>query len=148
MNQLLTLFTRAAKLLRAAADDAMSAHGVRVGQNIVLEALWETDGLTPGQIAQRAGLATPTVVNTTTRMEAAGLTVRRPDPNDARLVRVHLTERGLAVRTVIEAERNELARRVTASLTEDEHRHLHSALKKIIDELAADPGVPQDDRRR
>jgi MarR family transcriptional regulator, organic hydroperoxide resistance regulator len=142
MNELLTLFTRASKLLRAAADDAMSAHGVRVGQNIVLEALWDTDGLTPGQIAQRVGLTTPTVVNTTTRMEGAGLVVRRPDPHDARLVRVHLTEHGLSVRGVIEAERDGLARRATAGLTKDERRHLHTSLQKIINQLTDDPDAP------
>lgn len=95
--------------------------------------------LTPGQIAQRVGVATPTDVNTTTRMENAGFVVRRPDSNDARLVRVHLTDHGLAVRGDIEAERDELARRATAALTKDERRHVHSALRKIIKELAADP---------
>src|ERR1700742_289922 len=110
MNELLTLFTRASKLLRTAADDAMSVHGVRVGQNIILEALWADDGLTPGQIAQRVGLATPTVVNTVTRMEQAGLVVRRSDPQDARLVRIQLTDRGRALRDVIGAARDELAR--------------------------------------
>ena len=39
MADLLTLFTQAAKLLREAADEAMSQHGVRVGQHIVLSAL-------------------------------------------------------------------------------------------------------------
>ena len=66
----------------------MSRHGVRVGQHIVLTVLWEQDGLTPGEIARRLGSATPTVVNTATRMEEAGLVVRRPDPADARLVRL------------------------------------------------------------
>jgi hypothetical protein len=31
MNELLNRFTEASKLLRAAADDAMRVHGVRVG---------------------------------------------------------------------------------------------------------------------
>ena len=48
MNEFLWLFTRASKVMRTAADDAMSQHGVRVGQNMLLEVLWETDGLTPG----------------------------------------------------------------------------------------------------
>lgn len=135
MNELLTLFTRASKLLRAAADDAMSVHGVRVGQNIILEALWADDGSTPGQIAQRVGLATPTVVNTVTRMEQAGLVVRQPDSQDARLVRIQLTDRGRALRDVVGAARDELARHATATLTQGERQHLHSALKKIIKQL-------------
>jgi MarR family transcriptional regulator, organic hydroperoxide resistance regulator len=74
---LLALFTQAAKLLREAADEAMSRHGVRVGQHIVLSVLWEQDGLTPGEVARRPGAAAPTIVNTATRMEEAGLIVSR-----------------------------------------------------------------------
>src|SRR3569833_4417533 len=76
VSELLTLFTRAHNLLRAAADEAMSRHGVRVGQNLVLAVLWETDGLTPGELAGRLHLTTPTIVNTATRKEEASLLTR------------------------------------------------------------------------
>ena len=93
MSELLTLFTRAHKLLRAAADEAMSRHGVRVGQNLVLAVLWETDGLTPGELAGRLHLTTPTIVNTATRMEDAGLLTRgsRPRRRAARTALPHRT---------------------------------------------------------
>jgi DNA-binding MarR family transcriptional regulator len=135
MNDLLALFTRAAKLLRGAADETMSRHGVRVGQHIVLTVLWEQDGLTPGEIARRLGVATPTIVNTATRMEEADLVVRRPDPADARLVRLHLTARGRAVREPVREARAELERQATATLTAAEREHLRTALTKIIDQL-------------
>jgi len=135
MNDLLALFTQAAKLLREAADETMSRHGVRVGQHIVLTVLWEQDGLTPGEIARRLGVATPTIVNTATRMEEADLVVRRPDPADARLVRLHLTARGRAVREPVREARAELERQATATLTAAEREHLRTALTKIIDQL-------------
>src|SRR5215472_6213072 len=109
MTELLRLFTRASKLMRAAADEAMSQHGVRVGQNLLLEVLWERDGLTPGELADQLGVATPTVVNTATRMEAAGLLSRERDVRDRRLVRLHLTPAGRAAQRPIEAARQELA---------------------------------------
>jgi DNA-binding MarR family transcriptional regulator len=136
MSEFLTLFTRASKLMRGAADEAMSRYGVRVGQNLVLEVLWDTDGLTPGELAERLHVSTPTVVKSATRMEATGLMVRRRDEVDRRLVRLYLTERGRAVQTDIESARNELARRATATLTDAERRHLISALRKIIAEMA------------
>ena len=132
MDELLALFTQAAKLLREAADDAMSRHGVRVGQHIVLTVLWEQDGLTPGEIAHRLGSATPTIVNTATRMEEAGLVVRRPDPADARLVRLYLTPQARAVREPVRDARAALEVRATASLTAAELGHLRTALTKII----------------
>ncbi len=135
MDDLLARFTQAAKLLREAADEAMSGHGVRVGQHIVLNALWDTDGLTPGEIARRIGAATPTIVNTATRMEEAGLLTRRPDPDDARLVRLYLTPRGRAAREPVREARAALARSATATLTAAERDHLRSALAKIIAQL-------------
>jgi MarR family transcriptional regulator, organic hydroperoxide resistance regulator len=139
MTDLLALFTQAAKLLREAADEAMSRHGVRVGQHIVLSLLWEQDGLTPGEIARRLQTATPTIVNTATRMEEAGLVVRKPDPADARLVRLHLTPLGQSVREPVRNTRAALERHATATLTAVERDHLRSALTKIIAQLREEP---------
>jgi MarR family transcriptional regulator for hemolysin len=140
MNELLALFTRSSKLMRAAADEAMSRHGVRVGQNLLLEVLWETDGLTPGELAGRLRVATPTVVKSANRMATAGLVVRRPDPADARLVRLYLTDQARAVRQAVEQERDELEHRMTATLTPAEREHLRSALIKIIAQLGGSAG--------
>ena len=73
MDRFLFLFTRASKVTREAADEAMSRHGVRVGQNVILELLWIRDGQTPGELASALGIATPTVVRSAERMQAAGL---------------------------------------------------------------------------
>jgi DNA-binding MarR family transcriptional regulator len=140
MAEMLALFTQAAKLLREATDEAMSRHGVRIGQHIVLSVLWEADGLSPGEIAHRLGVATPTVVNTATRMQEAGLVVRRPDPADARLVRLYLTEHGRAVRRPVQEARAALEREATATLTPAELDHLQSALRKIITRLRGSDG--------
>jgi MarR family transcriptional regulator, organic hydroperoxide resistance regulator len=136
MNEFLTLFTRASKLLREAADEAMSQHGVRVGQNIILEVLWQHDGLTPGEVARQLDLATPTVVNAATRMEDAGLVIRERDRADGRLVRLYLTPQARSVQGAIKEERSALERRATSRLTTEERRYLDSALAKIIDTLS------------
>jgi DNA-binding MarR family transcriptional regulator len=135
MSDFIPLFTRASKLMRSAADAGYSRHGVRVGQNLVLEALWENDGLTPGEIAQRLHVTTPTVVKMATRMEATGLLRRRRDDEDARLVRLHLTNRGRSLEGPIKAERKRLRERATANLTAAERRHLESALAKVVANL-------------
>jgi DNA-binding MarR family transcriptional regulator len=139
MADLLSLFTLAAKLLREAADEAMVQHGVRVGQHIVLSALWQQDGLTPSEVARRLGTSTPTVVNTATRMEEAGLLARRPDPADARLVRLYLTPRGRAAREPVREARAALERYATATLSPDELDQLRCALTKIITQLQDRP---------
>jgi DNA-binding MarR family transcriptional regulator len=131
------LFTRAAKLMRSAADAGMSRHGVRVGQNLVLEALDEQDGLTPGELARRLHVSTPTIVKMATRMEASGLIRRRRDTRDARLVRLYLTVHARSLIEPLEQERRRLQERATATLTPAERRHLETALGKIIANLEA-----------
>jgi MarR family transcriptional regulator for hemolysin len=135
MTELTALFTRAAKLWRAAADEAMSRHGVRVGQNLVLEVLWQADGLTPGELADRLRVSTPTVVKSARRMQAAGLLTKGRDPADRRLVRLHLTDHARSIQDDIHTARADLEQRVTATLTDTERRHLRTALQKIIAQL-------------
>jgi MarR family transcriptional regulator, organic hydroperoxide resistance regulator len=135
MDEFSDLFTRAAKLMRGAAEEGLSRHGVRVGQNLVIAALAEHDGLTPGELAQRLHVTTPTIVKMATRMEGVGLLGRRRDTRDARLVRLHLTGRGRALVEPIEQERRRLQERATASLTPAERRQLEAALRKIVANL-------------
>ena len=137
MSEFVAAFTRASKLMRNAADAAMSRHGVRVGQNLVLEALWATDGQTPGELAEGLGVAIPTVVKMANRMEAAGLLTRRRDARDGRLVRLYLTERGRLVQNAIEHELAQLDRRATSLLTGAERSALQVALVKVAEGLSA-----------
>jgi DNA-binding MarR family transcriptional regulator len=139
MDDVTALFTRAAKLWRAAADEATSQFGVRIGQNLVLEALAQADGLTPGELAERLRVATPTVVKSAQRMEAAGLLTRARDPRDRRLVRLHLSAHARSVQSGLRTARADLEQRATATLTGTERRHLASALRKIIAQLESDP---------
>jgi DNA-binding MarR family transcriptional regulator len=142
MSELIDVFTKAAKAMRSASDAGLTRHGVRVGQNLVLKQLWETDGLTPGDVAQRMHVTTPTVVKMATRMAAAGLISRRRDDRDGRLVRLYLTDRGRAVREEVERQQKLLEDQATAGLTADERRYLVSALEKIVRNL---DGVPPAD---
>jgi MarR family transcriptional regulator for hemolysin len=135
MSELTALFTRASKLWRNASDGAMRQHGVRVGQNLLLQVLWDTDGLTPGELAERLQVSKPTVVKSANRMETAGLLTKRPDTTDRRLVRVYLTERGRNVRDAVQSARADLERTVTATLTDTERTQLVAALRKINAQL-------------
>lgn len=131
MPELLDLHGKTTKAVRAAADAAMRRHGLRLGQDHLLAALWERDGRTPGEVAAAIHVTTPAVTKTAARMAAAGLLTRRRDEHDNRLVRLWLTEAGRALRTPVEAERRLLEEQITADLTAAERRHLVSALAKI-----------------
>ena len=114
-----------------ASTAAFSQHGVHEGQQYVLMALWETDGLTPGEVAKRLGIATPTVTRTTARMAAAGLLRREPHPSDRRLVRLTLTEKGRALEETIGLEMQQLNERALAGMSAAERAALIEALRKV-----------------
>jgi MarR family transcriptional regulator for hemolysin len=135
VSEFLTLFTRASKLVRSAADEAYGRHGVRLGQNLVLAALADEDGLTPGELAQRLQVSTPTIVKMAGRMETAGLLARRRDNKDARLVRLYLSDQGRAVHGPIEDERLRLQERAIAGLGDKQRRELETALAHVIRNL-------------
>ena len=81
----------------------------------------------------------PPSSNTATRMEEAGLIVRRPDAADARLVRLYLTPRTRAAREPVRAVRAALEQRATATFTDAELDQLRAALTKIIAQLQDGP---------
>lgn len=118
VDEFQAVFWTAKRAMTDAADAAYRRHGVRGGQQFILMCLWETDGLSPGEIARRLGLATPTVTKATSRMESAGLVRREPHPRDARLVGIHLTDRGRELQAVLGEEMHQLSQRALRSMGE------------------------------
>ncbi len=86
--------TQAARSVRTALSRNLLDGGLYAGQDGVIMALAETDGLTPGALAQRLGVKAPTMTRTIGRLEAQGFLSRRHDESDQRQTKVHLTEAG------------------------------------------------------
>ena len=124
-------FWAAKKAMAEAGEAAFQRHGVRSGQQWILRCLWTDDGLSPGEVARRLDLATPTVTKAASRMEAAGLLVRRPHPTDARLVRLHLTDRGRTLEKTVADEMRRLGERALATLSAGERAALVRYLGEI-----------------
>jgi MarR family transcriptional regulator, organic hydroperoxide resistance regulator len=82
---------------RTYVGELLSAHGLHVGQDMVLVELWQDDGLRGSELTERLGVEPPTVTKMVRRLEACGLVERRADPEDARGLRVYLTPQGRAL---------------------------------------------------
>ena len=133
-----TAFWSAKHALAHASAVAFAQHGVHEGQQYVLRCLWRDDGLSPGEVARRLGIATPTVTRAATRMEATGLLRREPHPSDRRLVRLRLTDRGRELEKIIDEQTNQLTERALATLGAAERESLVRALHEIRRNLSAD----------
>jgi DNA-binding MarR family transcriptional regulator len=130
-------FWAAKHALALASAAAFSRHGVHEGQQFILRCLWADDGLTPGEVAKRLGLATSTVTRATARMEASGLLRREPHPGDRRLVRLLLTDRGRALQDVIGQEMDRLTERALSTFGPADRTSIVRALREIQRNLSA-----------
>src|SRR3954452_3668708 len=85
-------------------------------------------------LAESEAIAQPTVTTLVGRLERDGLVQRAPDPDDARAVRVHLTNAGRARLDEMRAARAVLLDARLARLTDDERAVLAAALP-VLDKL-------------
>ena len=122
---------RVSRAYRDLASGLLAPTGLHLGQNRLLQQLWEVDGLSQSQLAERLGAQLPTVTRMVGRMEASGFVERRPSPSDARATQVYLTKQGRSAKTPVEQFWAELEERVTTNLSIEEKLLLHRLLMQI-----------------
>lgn len=87
------------KATAAAYRGLLKPLGLTYAQYLVMLSLWEEDGQSVSALGRRLGLDSGTLSPLLKRLEAAGRLQRRRDPADERVVGVHLTDDGAALRT-------------------------------------------------
>lgn len=78
-------------------------------QGRILYVLWQQDGITIRELANRTGLAVTTLTSMLDRMENAGLIVRKSDSNDKRKTLVHLAENARSLQEEYESVSNQMS---------------------------------------
>lgn len=80
-----------ARLCRTRADQLARAHGMTRAQWVILLRLNHQPGMSQNELASLIEVEPITVGRLIDRLEVRGLVERRPDPNDRRVRRLHLT---------------------------------------------------------
>jgi DNA-binding MarR family transcriptional regulator len=132
------LLVEVSKLHRAHAHAALEALGLYRGQNFVLTALAEQEGLAQSELAEKLLVRPPTISNSLERMETAGWIERRPDPDDRRVSRVYLTDAGRALQDAVSSLWHDLEAQTFAGLTLEQRDSLWHILLQIRENLAQD----------
>lgn len=96
-DYLLSLLARASHVVSSEFHARLRMRGVSVPVWRVLATLSGSTGETVSTLANACLLLQPTMTKVLDRMERDGLVRRRQDPEDRRLVRIHLTPRGEAM---------------------------------------------------
>jgi MarR family transcriptional regulator, organic hydroperoxide resistance regulator len=76
----------------------LASIGLQIGMWLYLRALWHENGLTQSELSRRVRASKPTTLDQLRRMELRGLIRFERRNQDKRLVTVHLTEEGRALK--------------------------------------------------
>jgi DNA-binding MarR family transcriptional regulator len=84
------------------------------------------------ELAVQQGVTQPAMTQLVTRLQESGFAERMPDPDDGRVVRVHITDAGLAELRRRRAFRTERLGALFDRLTEEEQAALVAALPAMV----------------
>jgi DNA-binding MarR family transcriptional regulator len=127
-----------ARLFAQALYRRIGPHGVTRGQFPVLLMLWEAEGVTQAELAERLAVEQPTMAGTLKRMERDGLIRRVPDADDRRRARVHLTPRGRRLEEVLTASARETNAAALQDVDSEEAEQFLALARRMIGNLRRD----------
>ncbi|MCJ2048188.1 MarR family winged helix-turn-helix transcriptional regulator [Methylobacterium sp. J-070] len=136
---------QAARLHRARTGDRLAKLGFFAGQEQVVQALAAVGTMTMGDLATLLRVRPPTASKTVTRLAALGIVERRAESGDGRVVRVQLTEAGLAKAAAIERIQEEVEAELLDRLDKTDRRRLRKLLRKAARGLADAAGASGQD---
>ena len=131
----LSRVTRLARHLDRERRAAFAEHGLEAYEFDVLSALRRSGApyeLTPGQLVRQTLVGSGTTTNRLDRLESRGLIDRRPDPEDGRVRRVRLTDRGRDRLDAALADLLDRERRLLGGLSEPDRNTLAGLLRSVL----------------
>jgi MarR family transcriptional regulator, organic hydroperoxide resistance regulator len=131
-NSITYLFTTFATKHRDNSDKLMKEIGLHGGQIFVLNVLWNTDGQSQAEIVKQLNISAPTVYKMVIRLSETGFAEIRKDENDARIMRVYLTDKGREIKSQVFEQWAKLEEQTFANLTEPEKMMFSMLLQKIV----------------
>ncbi|MEX6505277.1 MarR family winged helix-turn-helix transcriptional regulator [Jiella sp. M17.18] len=135
----------AARSVRTALSQQLSAIHLYPGQDAVLIAIGENDGLPLRELAERLAVRPPTVTKTVARLISQGLVEKRASPNDARQSHAFLTPDGHAIVDAVKTAQKTVERTALKGLSSKERKTLRKLLARVGQNLGGDAGAEADD---
>ncbi len=131
-NSITYLFTTFTTKHRDNLDKLMKEIGLHGGQVFVINLLLKTDGQSQADIVRQLNLSAPTVYNMSVRLAETGFLEIRKDANDARIMRLFLTEKGRKIEPQINEQWAKLETQTFNNLTDPEKLMFEMLLQKIV----------------
>ena len=129
------LFNQVFNAYRINLEKSLNEIGLHSGQVFILFSLWFEDGQRQNNIAKSLNLSSPTVNKMVKSLAEAGFLSIQNDESDGRASLIFLTERGIAIRPIVEQLWQNLEDDVYSNLTETEKIVLFQLLEKTLKNL-------------
>jgi DNA-binding MarR family transcriptional regulator len=109
----------------------LHSYGLTPIQHLVLEALWDEDGLSVGDIGKRLVFDGATLSGVLDRLAAGGWVLKQSDAEDKRMLRILLTPKSKDLKPKLSAVRNETNKDLLARFSLEEKVLLKRLLRDI-----------------
>jgi len=107
--------------------------GLHWGLRRILQRLWLGDGLSQSELARAIHFSEASISNMLKHLVNGGWVERRIDAYDYRITRVFLTQKGIDLRTAVEAELGAVDRDLREILPANEYTKLAALLDRSLD---------------
>lgn len=121
-------------LVKALADE-LEPHGILTTQWSVLRILWDIEGLTQVELAERMRVEKASLTGVLDAMERRGLIIRERNTDDRRKINITLTAQGRRLKPQLLPHAAKINRKATRGMTEAETLELRRLLAKLIQNL-------------
>ncbi|MCM5508081.1 MULTISPECIES: MarR family winged helix-turn-helix transcriptional regulator [Vibrio] len=113
-------------------DTELKKHGLTLALWPTLMCLWEEEGVTQRDIAQKSKVENSTTTRTLDKLENLGLVKRQPDPNSRRAFRIYLTDEGRALKETLVPIPMAINQKLLSSLDPEERDEIIRLLQKMV----------------
>lgn len=120
--------------VKALADE-LEPHGLLTAQWSVLRVLWDIEGLTQVELAERMRVEKASLTDVLDAMERRGLIKRTRNENDRRKLNISLTAQARKLKSELLPHALKINRKATRGMSDEEAGELRRLLAKMIQNL-------------
>ncbi|WML25395.1 MarR family transcriptional regulator [Neobacillus sp. OS1-33] len=122
-------------IIKQKGREMLSTYTITPPQFVALQWLFEDGDMTIGELSNKMYLACSTTTDLVDRMEKSLLVERVKNPNDRRVVRIHLLEEGMRIIDEVIKKRQGYLEEVLVNFSTEEIQLLQKSLTKLHQEM-------------
>ncbi|WP_366344842.1 MarR family transcriptional regulator [Paenibacillus amylolyticus] len=122
---------RISSQMRRNYSESLRELNLYVGQGNLLYRLWLGDGVTQMQLSEHMKCEPPTVTNMVKSLEQNGFIYRKRDVQDARIMRIFLTDKGKELEKPVEYKWREQQEKLLQSISSEDRLILRQFMQQM-----------------